>query len=237
MIKCSVPYWSFRIVDLNEMLECEQPWWRESYAIGLALLHLFQVGSPYAVIFLLFPSNSVHRESFLTWSNALLKWLVLLSSEKTSVYMKYATPPYTMLVTVKLLFSPRLAVRIAPTMMKLKLNVCCVALAAFSFPLNSPQGTLPSSLKAVTAFLLGREEAFDVPKPVSVAYNRAAKIGRRLGGHLRRDTGRTREFISVIGIAFQFAPVSRTELCCFQREAWSFMWGSELVRFCKAAWT
>jgi hypothetical protein len=103
-------------------------------------------------------------------------------------------------------------------MMKLKLNVCCVALAAFSFPLNSPHGTLPSSLKAVTAFLLGRE-AFDVPKPVSVAYNRAAKIGRRLGGHLRRDTGRTREFISLIGVTFQFAPVLRTELCCFQREA------------------
>lgn len=133
--------------------------------------------------------------------------------------MKYATPPYTLLATAKRPFSPRLTVRIAPTMMKLKLNVCCVALAAFSFPLNSPHGTLPSSLKAVTAFLLDREEAFDVPKPVSVAYNRAAKIGRRLGGHLRRDTGRTRELISVIGIALQFAPVSRTELCCFQREA------------------
>ncbi len=58
-----------------------------THAIGLALLHLLNVGSPKAVIFLLSPSKSVQRESFLTWSNDLLKWAVLLSSEKTSVYM------------------------------------------------------------------------------------------------------------------------------------------------------
>jgi hypothetical protein len=104
-------------------------------------------------------------------------------------------------------------------MMKLKLNVCCVALAAFSFPLNSPHGTLPSSLKAVTAFLLGREAAFDVPNPVSVAYNRAARIGRRLGGHLRRHTGRTKEFISVIDIAFQSALVLKDGALLFSKRS------------------
>ena len=86
-------------------------------------------------------------------------------------------------------------------MIKLKLNVCCVALAAFSFPVKSPHGTLPSSLNAVTAFRLGREEAFDAPNPVSVAYNRAARRGRRLGGYLKIDNGRTRELILRIALA------------------------------------
>jgi hypothetical protein len=96
--------------------------------------------------------------------------------------------------------------------MKLKLNVCCVALAAFSFPESSPHGTLPSSLKGVTAFLLGREEAFDVPKPVSVAYKRAARTGRRLGGYFRIDKGRTREFMLTVRIGRELTAVLKTKL-------------------------
>jgi hypothetical protein len=115
--------------------------------------------------------------------------------------------------------SAKLTVRIAPSMMKLKLKVCCVALAAFSFPVKSPHGTLPSSLKGVTAFLLGREEAFDVPKPVSVAYNRAARMGRRLGGHFKIERGRTREFILPIGIALQLGVVLKTKASMFSKEA------------------
>jgi hypothetical protein len=80
-------------------------------------------------------------------------------------------------------------------MMKLKLKVCCVVLAAFSFTDRSPHGTLPSSLKAVTALLLGRGLGLVVPKPVCVAYCRAKRRGRIPGGHLRRDRGRAREFI------------------------------------------
>jgi hypothetical protein len=98
----------------------------------------------------------------------------------------------------RVLFSATLTVRTAPSMMKLKLKVCCVVLAAFSFTDRSPHGTLPSSLKAVTAFLLGRGVALVVPRPVWVAYNRAARIGRRLGGHLSRSRGRAKEFISRI---------------------------------------
>jgi len=91
--------------------------------------------------------------------------------------------------------------------MKLKLNVCCVALAAFSFPERSPHGTLPSSLKGVTAFRLGREEAFEVPRPVSVAYNRAATMGRRLGGYFKIDSGRMRGFMLAMSIDLQSALV------------------------------
>lgn len=62
--------------------------------MGLALLQLFHVGSPKALIFFAGPSSSVHLESFLTWSNALLKYAVLLSGEKTSTYIRYVTPAY-----------------------------------------------------------------------------------------------------------------------------------------------
>jgi len=103
--------------------------------------------------------------------------------------------------------SQELTVRIAPMIMKLKLNVCCVALAAFSFPERSPHGTLPSSLKGVTAFRLGREEPFEVPRPVSVAYNRAARRGRRLGGYFNMDRGRTRGFMLATTINPQAAVV------------------------------
>jgi hypothetical protein len=74
-----------------------------AYAIGLALPHprLRRVSSPYANIFLLGPSNSIHLESLLTWSTALLKCHVLLSEEKTSVYIRYATPPYVELVAIR----------------------------------------------------------------------------------------------------------------------------------------
>jgi hypothetical protein len=79
--------------------------------------------------------------------------------------------------------------------MKLKLKVCCVVLATFSLADKSPHATLPSSLKAVTAFLLDRG-AVEVPSPVCVAYNRAAKIGRRVAGKLKRGDVRLREFIA-----------------------------------------
>lgn len=79
--------------------------------------------------------------------------------------------------------------------MKLKLNDCCVVLAAFSLIERSPQATLPSSLKAVTAFLLARGASLVVPKPVCVAYSLAANSGRRFGGNLKRDLAVVSEFI------------------------------------------
>lgn len=57
----------------------------------------------------------------------------------------------------------------APSMMKLKLKVCCVVRAAFSPADKSPQGTLPSSLNGVTALRFGRGEEVVVPRPVCVA--------------------------------------------------------------------
>lgn len=151
------------------------------------------------------------------------------------MYIKYATPPCAVSAMTKPLFSLALTVRIAPSTMKLKLKVCCVALDAFSFPVRSPHGTLPSSLNGVTAFLLRRKEAFDVPKPVSVPYNRAARMGRRLGGHFRIDTGRRTKFMLTIDIALRLSIVLKTKLLMFSREASRLMWGSELVRFGKAA--
>jgi len=137
----------------------------------------------------------------------------LLSGEKTSAYITYATPPYAILALAELPLSARPTVRIAPSMMKLKLNVCCVVLAAFSLAVRSPHGILPSSLKAVTAFLLGGGVVLVVPKPVCAAYNRAARIGRRLGGHFSRDRGRAREFIlRDLGLALKI------ELRVFPRE-------------------
>lgn len=56
-----------------------------TYAMGRALAHLLNVGSPYAVTFLLLPSNEMHLWSFFTWSTARLKWLVTLSGENTCV--------------------------------------------------------------------------------------------------------------------------------------------------------
>lgn len=48
-----------------------------------------------------------------------------------------------------------LTVRTMPPMIKLKLKLCCVALLAFSPADSSDHGTCPSSLNAVTFFLLG----------------------------------------------------------------------------------
>jgi hypothetical protein len=81
-------------------------------------------------------------------------------------------------------------VKQAPRMMKPKLNVCCVVLAAFSLADRSPHATLPSSLKGVTAFRLGWGAALDVPRPVCVAYNLAATIGLSADGKLKRETAR-----------------------------------------------
>lgn len=67
-----------------------------------------------------------------------------------------------------------------------RLKVCWVVLATFSRPDRSRQGTLPSSLKVVTAFLFGCDEAFVVPKPVCVAYSRAARSGRKEEGKLNK---------------------------------------------------
>ena len=39
---------------------------KKTYAIGLTFAHLLNVGSPYAVIFLLLPSNSIHFSSLFT---------------------------------------------------------------------------------------------------------------------------------------------------------------------------
>jgi hypothetical protein len=91
---------------------------------------------------------------------------------------------------------PDHTVKAAPIIIKLKLNVCCVVLAAFSLAVKSPHATLPSSLKAVTAFLLGRGEAPPVvPNPVWVAYNRLAI--KDFGGAegLRRQLVLLRDFI------------------------------------------
>jgi hypothetical protein len=77
-------------------------------------------------------------------------------------------------------------VKATPAIISPKLKVCWVILAAFSLAVKSPQGTLPSSLKVVTAFLLGLGEAFVVPKPVWVAYNRDARRGCNGAGRLTR---------------------------------------------------
>lgn len=83
----------------------------------------------------------------------------------------------------------------APTRITLKLKVCCVVRAAFSMGDKLPQATLPSSLKAVTAFLRGCDAAFEVPRPVCVAYKRAAIMGRRAAGKDRRGVARVKEFM------------------------------------------
>lgn len=57
-----------------------------TYAIGLALLQLLCVSSPNAFNFLPSPSSSTHLGSDLMRSTARLKWVVLLSVEKTSEY-------------------------------------------------------------------------------------------------------------------------------------------------------
>lgn len=56
-----------------------------AHAIGPALAHLLEVGSPKARILLSVPSNSLTRESALILSTARLNCRVLLSEEKTSV--------------------------------------------------------------------------------------------------------------------------------------------------------
>lgn len=86
-------------------------------------------------------------------------------------------------------------VNTAPTRITLKLKVCWVVRAAFSIGDKLPQATLPSSLKAVTAFLLGCGVAFEVPRPVCVAYNRATIMGRRAAGKDRRGVARVKGFM------------------------------------------
>ena len=76
-----------------------------------------------------------------------------------------------------------------------KLNDCCVVLAAFSIGDNCPHATLPSSLNAVTAFLLGWGAALDVPSPVWVAYDREARSGRIADGRDRNGETRAIEVI------------------------------------------
>ena len=56
-----------------------------TYAIGLALAHRFDVGSPKAMILLPGPSASITLGLALISSKARLKTLVLLSEAKTSV--------------------------------------------------------------------------------------------------------------------------------------------------------
>lgn len=89
MTRCSTPRRSFVILDLNTNkhndkvnVTCD------TYAMGPALAHLPDVGSPYALIFFALPNISMHRGSFLTWSAALLNWLILLSGANTSVYSR-----------------------------------------------------------------------------------------------------------------------------------------------------
>jgi hypothetical protein len=142
------------------------------------------------MIFLLLPKSSIHRGSFLTWSTARLKWLVLLSGENTSVYITYATPPYSNISTDAGRWSFGIqTVNIAPRIIMPKLNVCCVVLAAFSLAERSLHATLPSSFNIVTAFLFLVGCALVVPRPVWVAYRRAARIGRRpLGSFSNGET-------------------------------------------------
>ena len=86
-----------------------------------------------------------------------------------------------------------LTVNTIPSVIKPKLKLCCVVLAIFSLPLSSPHATLPSSLKAVTAFRRGCDGLLEVPSPVCDAYVRAAIRGRRGAGKLRRKLGVSRE--------------------------------------------
>jgi hypothetical protein len=83
------------------------------------------------------------------------------------VYRTYATPPCRQLVAIlDLVVESGRTVKAAPTSIRPKLNVCWVVLATFSLGDKSPHATLPSSLKAVTVFLLGLEDAPVVPIPV-----------------------------------------------------------------------
>jgi hypothetical protein len=93
------------------------------------------------------------------------------------------------------LFPGILTVSTAPRMIKPKLKDCCVVLAAFSLVDKSPHATLPSSLKAVTAFLLGLGVVLVVPSLVCVAYNLAAIMGRRAAGKLKIGPVRQRAFM------------------------------------------
>jgi hypothetical protein len=64
-----------------------------TYASGLALAHLFDVGSPNARICFAGPRMAVTCGFALISSTARLNILVLLSDAKRSAYRKYATPP------------------------------------------------------------------------------------------------------------------------------------------------
>lgn len=56
-----------------------------THEIGRTRAHLLDVGSPKALILVPDPRSSLARGSALILSTALLKWLILLSEENTSV--------------------------------------------------------------------------------------------------------------------------------------------------------
>lgn len=134
---------------------------RKTYAIGLFLVHLLPVGSPYALISLLFPSNDVHRGSSLMRLTAFSNCQVLLLGEKTSVYKSVKTPPCAINISERYqqtyLSMGVFTVMTTPTITITKLNDCCVARATFSFPLNSDHLYRPSSDMTDICFLVGPE--------------------------------------------------------------------------------
>jgi hypothetical protein len=88
-----------------------------------------------------------------------------------------------------------------------------VVLAAFSIGERFPHGTLPSSLNAVTAFLLGCGALVEVPKPVCVAYNRTARSGRIVDGRDKSGAARVSEII-VIDCVVDY--LYKLAVCLFQ---------------------
>jgi hypothetical protein len=95
----------------------------------------------------------------------------------------------------------RLTVKIAPTTISPKLNDCCVVLAAFSIGERLPHGTRPSSLNAVTAFLLGCGAELEVPNPVWVAYSRTAINGRIEDGSDKSGAARVTDNMAKLCVA------------------------------------
>lgn len=83
--KCSAPVLSLRRVDLLASQRSCESYTVSAHAIGRALAHLLDVGSPKARILLSLPSTSLTRESALILSTARLNCRVLLSGEKISV--------------------------------------------------------------------------------------------------------------------------------------------------------
>jgi hypothetical protein len=115
-------------------------------------------------------------------------------------------------------------VKTTPKIIIPKLKDCWVVLAAFSLADKSPHATLPSSFSIVTAFRFFAGCALLVPRPVWVAYNRAATIGLMLLGNLSSGKRRGRE--SMVPETFKRA-LNYTKSSLGAQGEKAAMWGND----------